>query len=70
MRFRIVTYKDRKPLTDWWDTQNGGAAESDTVRLGAGESKSYLLSGSGLMRAERTGLTQMQARQTLIIGQA
>ena len=25
-------------------------------------------SGSGLMRAERTGLTQMQARQTLIIG--
>ncbi len=43
MRFRIVTYKDRKPLTDWWDTQNGGAAESDTVRLGAGESKSYLL---------------------------
>ena len=27
----------------WWDTQNGGAAESDTVRLGAGESKSYLL---------------------------
>ena len=25
-------------------------------------------SGSGLMRVERTGLTQMQARQTLIIG--
>lgn len=43
MHFRIVTYKDRKPLTDWWDTQNGGAAESDTVRLDAGERKSYLL---------------------------
>lgn len=43
MRFRIVTYKDRKPVTDWWDTRDGGAAESETARLNAGESDSYLL---------------------------
>ena len=43
MRFRIVTEGDKKPLTGWWDTQKGSAVKSDTLRLGAGESHSYVL---------------------------
>lgn len=41
--FRIVTEKDGIPVTDWWTVQTDGASVSDTVRINAGESNSYLL---------------------------
>ena len=68
MRFRIVTYKDRKPLTDWWIHKTAALRKVIPYAWVQVKANPIFWSGSGLMRAERTGLTQMQARQTLIIG--